>query len=95
MEQETVARHLVVTGRVQGVAFRASMVAEAQRLGVGGWVRNCRDGSVEAVAQGTAEQVQALLAWARHGPRHAKVLGLEIREVALQPTAAFELRATV
>lgn len=95
MEQQDVARHLSVTGRVQGVGFRASMAAQARRLNVHGWVRNRRDGSVEALAQGAPAAVQALVAWARQGPPRARVLALDVREVALQPADRFELRATV
>ena len=65
--------HLEITGRVQGVWFRESMRHEAERLGVTGWVRNRRDGSVEAVAQGAPEAVDALVAWARVGPPQARV----------------------
>lgn len=66
-------RHLLVTGLVQGVGFRYSMVAAAHRLGVTGWVRNRRDGSVEATIAGDAEAVAAMIAWARHGPAGAEV----------------------
>jgi acylphosphatase len=66
-------RRLAITGRVQGVGFRYSMEREARGLGVTGWVRNRRDGSVEATVQGTPEAVAAITAWARHGPPGALV----------------------
>jgi acylphosphatase len=65
--------HLQILGRVQGVWFRESMRREAERLGVAGWVRNRPDGSVEAVAQGPVEAVDALIEWARSGPPQARV----------------------
>lgn len=66
-------RHLIVTGRVQGVGYRYGMVMAAQRLGVAGWVRNRRDGSVEATIAGDAAAVAALIEWSRHGPAGAEV----------------------
>ncbi|MDP2305608.1 MAG: acylphosphatase [Pseudomonadota bacterium] len=68
---------LVVTGRVQGVAFRAHTQAEAARLGLVGWVRNLPDGTVELAAEGPREALEALLAWARTGPSMARVTGVE------------------
>jgi len=65
--------HIKVTGRVQGVCFRMYTCMEADRLGVVGWVRNCDDGSVELVAEGEPDAVDALAAWCRHGPPSARV----------------------
>lgn len=65
--------HLWVEGRVQGVFFRASTQAEARRLGLTGWVKNCPDGSVEAAAEGEKEKLEALVAWCRSGPPGARV----------------------
>ncbi|MBN8766782.1 MAG: acylphosphatase [Thiobacillus sp. 63-78] len=72
--------HLDIEGRVQGVWFRESMRSEAERLGVAGWVRNTPDGAVEAVIQGPAAAVEALIEWARTGPPQARVDRLHIRE---------------
>ena len=74
------AMHLRISGRVQGVGFRYSMQHEAERLGVTGWVRNCRDGTVEAVVDGTPAAVEAILEWARRGPPVARVQGVAITE---------------
>ena len=68
-----VNRHFSIEGRVQGVGFRWALKAEAIRLGLCGWVRNRSDGSVEALAYGDADAVEALTAWAHQGPPSARV----------------------
>jgi acylphosphatase len=64
---------LVVRGRVQGVCFRASTQDEARRLGLVGWVRNERDGSVRVIAEGPRAALDALERWCHHGPPSARV----------------------
>ena len=73
-------KHLRLSGRVQGVFFRESMCREAAKLGVSGWVRNRRDGSLEAMLQGEAAQVETLVTWAKRGPPAAQVESMEISE---------------
>lgn len=68
-----VTRQLRIWGRVQGVGYRDALRGAALARGVDGWVRNRRDGSVEAVLQGSAEAVEAVVAWARRGPPAARV----------------------
>ena len=74
----TIRRHLVVTGRVQGVGYRDALCAQAERLGVAGWVRNRSDGSVEAVLQGAEADVEAVISWARRGPPAARVAEIKV-----------------
>lgn len=72
-EPDRVARDVTVRGVVQGVGFRFHCLREAERLGVRGWVRNERDGSVAGHFEGTAEAVGALVAWCRSGPAYSRV----------------------
>jgi acylphosphatase len=75
---------IVVTGVVQGVAFRAHAVDEARRLGLRGWVRNRADGAVEAEAEGERAAVEALVAWCRRGPPAAQVDSVDVQWI--EPT---------
>jgi acylphosphatase len=74
------AKHLVIHGRVQGVGYRYSMLAQASRIGVTGWVRNRRDGSVEAVVAGSPAQLDDMIAWARQGPPGSKVTEIAVED---------------
>lgn len=90
--------HLRIRGRVQGVGFRMYLQQEAQRHGVAGWVRNRTDGSVEAVVQGPAAAVDAVVAWAREGPPSARVSELDVsdhtNDEAERGFSGFEQRPT-
>jgi acylphosphatase len=70
--------HLRIEGRVQGVYFRASTVAQAQSLGATGWVRNCPDGSVEVAAEGTRASIDRLIEWCHRGPDGARVSRVQV-----------------
>jgi acylphosphatase len=74
-------RHYVVTGRVQGVFYRASTQEEATRLGLLGWVRNREDGSVELVACGEEAVLQKLESWLWQGPKFAEVSDVQVNTV--------------
>jgi acylphosphatase len=76
----TVIRHISVRGRVQGVGFRAFVEHEALKRGVGGWVRNRRDSTVEAVLSGEAAAVAAAVDACRRGPMGARVDALYERD---------------
>jgi len=73
MSEPSARAVILVSGRVQGVFFRASALEEAQRLGLTGWVRNLPDGGVESVAEGPREAVEAFVAWCHEGPPSARV----------------------
>lgn len=90
-----IARRLVVRGDVQGVGFRYALVDAARDAAVAGWVRNRRDGSVEALVQGDAPAVERVIAWCRNGPPAARVAAVDVH--AIEPDVritSFELRAT-
>ena len=94
-------RHIMVRGRVQGVGYRAFVADEAGRRGMDGWVRNRRDGSVEAVLSGPAEAIEAMVSACRRGPWGAAVEDLEERQGTAgdlrvrRPDEAFSVLPTV
>ena len=93
MAEQIVRRHLTVHGRVQGVWFRSATERTARALGVAGWVRNCADGSVEVVLEGTPERVAAAAAFCHEGPSGARVDRVDTRDEAPEGLTDFELRA--
>jgi acylphosphatase len=87
------AKHLRISGRVQGVGFRDAMCREADRLGVSGWVRNRHDGTVEAVVDGAPDAIETIIAWARRGPPAARVSDVSVSDASGQ-FAGFDWRPT-
>jgi acylphosphatase len=89
----TVARHVEVRGRVQGVFFRAGTRDRAREAGAVGWVRNCPDGSLEAWLEGEPEAVRRVERWVRDGgPRSARVEGVDVQEREPEGHERFEVR---
>jgi acylphosphatase len=88
-------RRAIIQGRVQGVFFRAWTVEQARELGVSGWVRNRRDGSVEFEAFGDEAAVEALIERCREGPPSARVERIELSEAEGETPEGFSTRPTV
>ena len=72
--------HVVISGRVQGVWFRASARDKAQQLGLTGWVKNTSEGNVEAVFEGEEKLINEMLDWCHHGPPLSEVKNVEIKK---------------
>jgi len=89
---ERVAKHAVVRGIVQGVAFRWYAKERARELGLAGWIRNLPDGRVEARFEGAQPAVDSFVDWLRHGPPAARVDGVEVEEDAPSGAERFEVR---
>ena len=85
-------RRFVVSGRVQGVFYRASTQDTARRLGLTGWVRNLADGRVELVACGPEGKLAELERWLWQGPPNAEVVSVEVSEVTDQSFSGFTVR---
>lgn len=91
-----ITRQLRITGRVQGVGYRWTMARQAKALDLRGWVRNRLDGSVEALASGPADAVQALIEWTQRGPELARVDAVVVTAVeSAELPEGFEQRETV
>jgi acylphosphatase len=82
---------VIVSGRVQGVFFRATCAANARELGLGGYVRNLRDGRLEAAFEGDDGDVEAMVAWCRRGPELARVDHVEVLDEPLQGDRTFRV----
>jgi acylphosphatase len=89
-----IRRRVIVSGQVQGVFFRDTCLREASANRVSGWVRNRRDGTVEAVFQGAEADVGMMVSWAHRGPRGARVERVDIFIEDPQPLNGFEVRPT-
>lgn len=83
--------HVVVRGSVQGVGYRYTLRMVAREAGVAGWVRNLRDGSVEAEVEGTADQVDDVLAWMAEGPPGSRVDSATVTDAQTTGDRGFEV----
>lgn len=89
---ELIRAHVIVSGKVQGVAYRYTTLQKANQLGVGGWVRNLPDGRVEAVFEGTKEAVEAIVQWCHRGPRAAVVKEVVVEYQSPEGISEFYIR---
>lgn len=85
-------RRVVAHGNVQGVFFRESTRAEAERRGVAGWAENLADGTVEAVFEGSTSDIDAMVAFVRRGPGHSTVDSVDVRTEAPEGLSGFSVR---
>lgn len=87
------ATHIIVKGRVQGVFFRDYTRRQALQLNLTGWVRNLRDGTVEAILSGSEKNISSMLEWLKEGSPHSRVDSLQIEEIEVDDTyTSFEVR---
>jgi acylphosphatase len=85
--------HILISGKVQGVAYRYYMEKMARSLNLKGWVRNTEDGRVEAVIEGEDDSVNAMIEWCRKGPPAAKVSHVEVRdELSMENFNGFKIK---
>lgn len=83
--------HVLISGKVQGVGFRASTRRRAKNLELAGWVKNTEDGKVEAVFEGEDDNVEEMLDWCRKGPSIAKVVNVDVEEEEPEILEEFDL----
>ncbi|WP_419827087.1 acylphosphatase [Sphingomonas sp.] len=88
----TIARRLLISGRVQGVSYRDWTIGAARALGLAGWVRNLADGRVEAWIEGEALAIEAMVERCREGPEHARVDAVEVHEAPPEGASDFMRR---
>ena len=91
MIDEKICIHCFVSGKVQGVWFRASTQTEADKLGLNGWVKNLPDGRVEVMACGEKEKINLLQEWLKQGPDHARVTDVSLEELPFHAYNKFEV----
>ena len=89
-----VRAHLYISGRVQGVYFRAATKQQADALGLAGWVRNLSDGRVETVVEGDAAVVEEMVAWCRRGPTGARMTDVQVGQESPLGESDFTVRYT-
>lgn len=89
---ETIARHVWVSGRVQGVAFRYYTKMKARELRLAGWVKNLDDGRVEVWVEGGRRSVELMIDWLRRGPPAAQVASLVVDDTEISGAERFEVR---
>jgi len=93
MAESDIRVELKITGRVQGVFYRDTARRQARALGVCGWVKNCADGSVEAVAEGAPDAIEAFIAWCHEGSSSARVDAVNVeRGRARDQFGSFEIQ---
>lgn len=88
---EKICRNVIVTGRVQGVAFRAGVAQQATQEGVHGYAKNLQNGNVEVLLEGSPQAVQKVLLWCQHGTPAARVDHLEVTEIASSAQHGFKV----
>ena len=92
MAAENVQKHIFISGRVQGVGFRAFIRREAAVLNIKGWAKNLADGRVETIIQGDKKKVSQMIAKLREGPSYAKVENLKINDEELTDFSDFKIK---
>lgn len=90
----SITKHLIISGRVQGVSYRAWLSDLAYNMGVHGWVRNRSNGTVEAVVQGSSDKITAIIEAAHVGPTLANVTKVTANDTRYDGPATFEVRAS-
>ncbi len=90
MDKKTV--HVYIKGKVQGVFFRANTKEQAEKLNVQGWVRNMRDGRVEALFEGDPDAVDAMISWCHNGPELSFVEEVTVQQISSSGCSDFKIK---